>query len=74
MKIFTSPNPKLDQIPKDTNIYDAIFGNRAKSAPDNSIALADEKERISYKQLHDLTTRIGAGWLKKAGLKPGDVV
>lgn len=69
--IYTSPYPPLAPIPKDVNTYQLLGASH--SSPDN-IALADENEKISYRQLHDITTKIGAGFLKNAGLKVGDVV
>lgn len=71
--IHTSPFPKADPIPKDINVYDRLFGAGRSFTPDDSVALADDKDVITYKQLHDWSTRIGAGWIKQ-GLKPGDVV
>lgn len=70
--IYTSPYPPLAPIPKDINIYQFLLGAN-RNSPDN-IALADENEKISYRQLHDITTKVGAGFLKNAGLKVGEVV
>lgn len=70
--IYKSSYPELGPISENTNIYEFIFGTRG--SPLDTLALSDDSDRITYRHLHELTTRIGAGWIENAGLEVGDVV
>ncbi|KAL0088079.1 hypothetical protein J3Q64DRAFT_1846281 [Phycomyces blakesleeanus] len=74
--VFVSPHAKVD-VPN-VDICSFVFGPNPYNTvyPHDRVLSVDGNtgQSMTYAQIKDVSSRLGAGWIENAGLKQGDVV